>query len=578
MKRSTVIFTFMLFSLAIFLSSSLNTRPALAQNTSYTITSVDHQVSIMYSGHVVIQDTIQVTGQLTNGFLIGFPYKYGPFILKATAYTANVVLPMDLGVQLEDRSGFYGAKISFPQGSPQVFTVVFILSNNLVTPTSDGFSLDFPAYPSFITDVASCNVTLVLPSAATNLNVTKSDGTVQTTSFTKTNLAAFTYSPATATFSLPAGYIQPIEIQTLNRQITLNPTGTVTCSDSYRLINNSTGDISTLSLDLPANASNAIAKDQLGRTLNVALATGNRGSISANVTLILPVKQSESALLTLEYSLPSVAPEGTSSFTLNFDLFSYLNYYVDAASVTVVPPQGARFEAPTLSSANSSFSLSRDVFQEALSVQRAGVSYVDSLTPSASTFQVVYNFSPLWIPLWPTLWTWTLAGLGCIAAVIWKRPRAQAAPKIVVPKLSAGISPDQLGGFADAFEEKNRVVSELRALEYRAQKGKIPRRRYKVQRRTLEVRLNTLSTNINNLKELLRSAGGVYATLIRQLDTTEAEMDELETTMQNNEARQRRGELSLEEYKKLQSDYQRRKEKADTTVNGILLRLREEIR
>jgi hypothetical protein len=33
----------------------------------------------------------------------------------------------------------------------------------------------------------------------------------------------------------------------------------------------------------------------------------------------------------------------------------------------------------------------------------------------------------------------------------------------------------------------------------------------------------------------------------------------------------------LEEYKKALADYQRRKEKAETTINGIMLRLREEI-
>jgi hypothetical protein len=79
------------------------------------------------------------------------------------------------------------------------------------------------------------------------------------------------------------------------------------------------------------------------------------------------------------------------------------------------------------------------------------------------------------------------------------------------------------------------------------------------------------------LKGILRSAGGVYADLIRQLDIAETEFDEVETNISTIEARHNRGELSLEAYKKLLADYQRRKEKTETTINGILLRLREEI-
>jgi chromosome segregation ATPase len=93
----------------------------------------------------------------------------------------------------------------------------------------------------------------------------------------------------------------------------------------------------------------------------------------------------------------------------------------------------------------------------------------------------------------------------------------------------------------------------------------------------LEARLETLSQNIKTQKELLRSAGGSYADLVRQLENAEMQIEEVETNTSSIEARHSRGELSLEEYKKLQVDYQRRKEKAETTINGILLRLREEI-
>ncbi|HEX9261903.1 MAG TPA: hypothetical protein VF893_05185, partial [Candidatus Bathyarchaeia archaeon] len=175
------------------------------------------------------------------------------------------------------------------------------------------------------------------------------------------------------------------------------------------------------------------------------------------------------------------------------------------------------------------------------------------------------------------LWTWALAVVGSIAIIVVKRPKAQGERKIVVPKLSAGISPDKLEAFADAYNEKAHLSSELQSLDYRAQKGRIPRRRYKVQRRNLEARIETLNKNIGELKNLLQSAGGSYSDLVRQLENAEKNIEEADTNLSNLEARHNRGELALDEYRQLQEDYKRRREKAEDAINGILLRLREEL-
>ena len=109
-------------------------------------------------------------------------------------------------------------------------------------------------------------------------------------------------------------------------------------------------------------------------------------------------------------------------------------------------------------------------------------------------------------------------------------------------------------------------------------KGKIPRRRYKVRKKTLEIRLSTVSRNLTELIEGMRAAGGKYADLMRQLEIAETEMNEAEAGIKSIEARHSRGEISLETYRKLLTDYEHRKERTEATISGILLRLREEIR
>ena len=173
-----------------------------AQTTGYSITQVDHQVTVMYSGQVVIQDTIHVSGQVTDGFLIGLPFKYSTDILKAVAYDSNNVYQVNLGVQLGNQSGFYGAEVNFNGTSPSVFTVAFVLSNSLLTQIdANDYTLNFPAYPSLTQNVASCNVTLTLPSTPTSITITKSDGVVNSENYVVQNLPAYTYSACVSSYS-----------------------------------------------------------------------------------------------------------------------------------------------------------------------------------------------------------------------------------------------------------------------------------------------------------------------------------------------------------------------------------------
>ncbi len=579
MKKAAAFVVFSAFSLAILIFLSVTTRMVLAQDASYNIQSVDHQVEIMYSGHVVIRDTIHISGQLKGDFLIGFPYKYGSYVIKSIAYDADTTFPVSLGVQLADQSGFYLSKINFRQGAPQIFTVVFILSNSLLSRnvTAGVFNLDFPAYPSLVEDVGTCGVTITLPEEPPTITVTKADGNVSATNFVKQNLHAFTYSPAIATFALSSGDLRIINVKELNRQITIDPAGDIIASDNYRITNNSPVIPGSVKLSVPAEAANIVARDEFGRILKTETLASVGNINLVNVTFVSSLTIGQSALLTVKYTLPRISSAQAPSYALDFNLFPAFDYYVDSASVTFIIPEGARFLAPQFNSINPSLSLVREVFQETLSIVQEGVSKVDYAGLSEDNLHIVYDYNPLWLSFRPTVWIWTLAVVGAVVVAVWRRPKTAAPLRIAAPKASIGLIPDQVRDFTEAFNEKTRLSSELKVLEERAQKGRIPRRRYKVQRRTLETRLDTISRNIVELKRVFRSAGGVYSDLVRQLDITEAELVEVEMGIRKSEIRHRRGELPLDAFKKSLADYQRRKEKAETTINGILLRLREEL-
>jgi hypothetical protein len=581
-KKTAVILALTIFSLAIFLPFTLNNQAANAQTTSYTIQRVDHGIQVLYSGQVIVTDKIQLSGSLPSTFQIGLPYKYSTYLLKGVAYDSNYnVLPVVLGVQLQDQSGFYGVSVNLPSGTSNSFTVIFILSNGVLTPTSSGYNLDFPGYPGFTQVASDCSVTLTLPSGATIVGISKSDGVVNATNYSKQNLAPFTYSPALATFSAASGTIQQASIPSLTRQVNISPSGAITCTDSYKIINNSTAAIISFLINVPVNSTNLVARDQFGRILSNQIQQQNSQVLVENVTLAVSANPGELSEIILDYSLPGISPAQFARYVLPIDLFPYFNYYINSASVTVTPPEGATIIAPQLSALGPGDSLSRNAFQETLSINREGVSFIDSVIPSHELLSLTFDYNPLWIAFRPTSWMFAVVLVGLVIVAIWRRPKAKpSAPKVQVAKMVAGqgLSSQNINDFTDAYEEKNKINREISSLEARAEHGRIPRRRYKVQRKTLEVRLDTLNHTIAQQKELMRSAGGSYADSIRQLEAAEVELNEVEMSIRNIGIKHETGEVSMEAYRKQLSDLERRKQKVESTLDSLLLRLRGEMR
>jgi len=566
MKRKVLTFALIIVTLILISFPTFMTKSAKAADTDYSIEKVNHTIEVMYNGYIFINDTVQINGTASDGFLIGFPYKYGSHVLRCVAYNATDVFPVSLNVPLENRSGFYGVKIDFPEETPQVFTVGFVLSNNLILQESYNISqLDFPKYPSLTRNAAMCNVSIVLPAGSTYLS-----GTVDSLKYSQENLSAFTNSPADVTFSLTEDAMQIVDIKELKREIEISGTGEIEGSDSYLVTNKAPQGTSFIEIVLPHNASNLSAYDKLGRGLTVDT-TGKTNRYT--VSFASPLKTEESAVFTVRYCLPRegcVEQNERRNFDFVFPLFEHLDYYIDRSYVTFVLPEGANILSFENVSGAGSYSITRDVFQERLTIDRQGVFSLDSFSVG-----ITYEYDLLWLSFRPTLWMWALATVGCAIVVVWKRPKS--AISVTVPKIAVGVRSRDIRSFVDAYEKKRKIILEFESLKIKVRRGKVPRSRYKVRRRTLETQLNALSRSLTDLKEKLRAAGGRYRDLMRRLEVAETEISGVEANIESIEARHRRGELSLGAYRKLLADCEGRKDKAETTINEILMRLREEI-
>jgi len=593
-RRIALGFVIAAITVMMFASFLGSIKPASANsNQDYAIQHVDHTIQIMSNGYFLINDTISIVGNASQGttldkFSMGFPYKYGPYVVRGVAYNETDVFNVTLNIPLENRTGFYGVEVSFPDpldisaGVAHTFTVVFVLSNNLVTSSgTNSFSMDFPAYPSLTKTVDDCNVKVVFPQNASSTTIVKDDGPVNGTSYELTALPAFTYSSANATFSVSGEKLQLFDIMTLVRAVSVGGAGDIGGSDSYYITNEGPTSMAVMEVLLPPNATSVSAHDQFGREFAApTLVLDNETTDLYRVAFTSPLESNKSFRFTVAYQLSSEVyvstMEGSNTFSLTFPLFQHVNYYVEQASITLTLPEGARILNVGDTLGNTGYGISSSVFQDTLTVDKEGVSPLEDILSSEDVLQVVYQYNPLWLSFRPALWMWAISVVVGAVVFVWKRPKA-AAP-IGAPGAVVRLRPEYIRAFVDAYEEKRKIAKESESLETMVRKGRIPRRRYKVRKKTLETRLNTLSATLTEHKERMHAAGGKYGDLMRQLEVAETEINEVETNIKSIEARHGRGEISLEAHRKLLGDYQHRKEAAETAISGILLRLREEIR
>lgn len=574
MRRTTSVVTILTIATILLVSISLSIR-AVKADGEYGIGRVDHTIQVMYNGYVFINDTItlNLTGKgetRPSSFQIGFPDKYGLSLQKCIALSESNVFPVTLNTPLENRVGFYGVEVDFPQGAPQVFTVGFVLSNSLLLQDANNaslYTLDFPEYPSLTKEASLVNVSIVLPLGASYFN-----GTVSGFRYEQENLANFTHRSASLGFLLDGDRIQIVDLVQVKREISISEYGDIEGSDTYKITNRGQKEVGHFEVFVPLNSSNPSAEDQFGRRGGLQVSDQNSSRYLVNLTK--QIKNNESSNFMVKYSLPReyLVQEGVNSFGLNLSLFQQEDYYINEATVSFVLPEGAEVLSLGNNLATDIYSIGRSVFRETVTVNRQGVIPLDNLS-----IRITYTYNPLWLSFRPTMWVWALSVFGSvIVAVSWRKAKGPA--RISVTTAAARLRPEYLKSFVDAYEEKKKILLEMESLESRVQKGKIPRRRYKVRMKTLEIRLNALSRNLGEFKERTRAAGGQYSDMMRQLEIAETEINEAETNMRSIEARHNRGDLSLEAYRKLLSDYQHTKESAQSTINGILLRLREEIR
>ena len=549
------------------------------------IEKIDHMVMPIYGGTILINDTITISSSMGDGapesFSLGFPLKYQMNLQHAVAYDLNdpsrrlnVTLDAGLGV-----IGYYGVTVIFPQevravmheGQSYTFTVVFVLAGLIESSTRSinattkyVFTADFPIYPSLTQNASVCNVDVLLPrntqydGSTSPFNITVDDDDRYRLNHTIAPLHSFSHistqvsytSNETDTFVL-------FSVNRLEREVAIDSRGQASATDLFLLESNTAFTFRSVKLQLPKDAYSISAFDEQRKRISIELLDNETNTY--DIPLSLPANQAKSLSFVYSLSRDRVVEQNTGN-RLNLSLLENLQITPRTLTLKIVFPEGAAIQ----SFPEQAFSIERSVFQDTLSISAANVTGLQNEEWSFS-----YRYSVFWASFRPTLWASVLVLLGSIIAVAWQRPEAPTPVSVVmVPRKT-------LDDFVDTYEEKKKALAELEQVKSRGRKGKISRRRFKIRKTTIENRLSALSKRLADLRQEIMRGGAKYADVMRQLEVAETELDSIDADIRRIEVRFKRGEISAQTYRQLLEDDLRRRDRARTTIDGLLLRLQE---
>ena len=429
--------------------------------------------------------------------------------------------------------------------------------------TSNAFIFTFEPFP--LTD-GTYNVTSARLSVKTgdwpSPKVSSVNGTFASATFTAqtTTLKPYNTTVATLTFS-SSGTAQSIFDVVANRTIALAQTGSIQVTDVYNMTNEG-HDLSSLTLPLPKNVQTATASDIIGVVSTLTAATATDGT---NTVTFIPrfgtVKAGAESSVRITYALPIqsyMTSKGLGRFELSFRLFDNVKFFEPTLQVKIVTPLGFRLD----SLSGQTFTTSGNQI----------LMVVSTVTPMSSlSFMMDYQLDPFWASFSALGW----AGLtvGSIAAVVLAVGATSTAGVTV-----SGAPSELIGRFVELYDEKSAMRLEAEKMDEDLARGALNRHEFKRRRRVIDLRIAELDRTLAPVKDQLSKANPRYQDMIKRLERAEADIQVVRTTSADLRNQYRSGRIARELYESLISDLAKRKEKAQQTMDTIVINLREETR
>ena len=350
------------------------------------------------------------------------------------------------------------------------------------------------------------------------------------------------------------------------RLIQIFPTGALQVTDSYN-VTNLGPTLSSLALKVPKGVSTITENYVLGVEIDQpekASAPTSNPDGTSTVTFTPSfgaVQFNQSFKAKIAYTLSPNTYISTNSlgiFTVNFALFNNVQFYAPTLQTKIVTPSGFRL--------NSLTGQVPQISGNRISLLASPVTPISSLG-----FSMTYQLDPFWASLSPLTWVGLVeAALAAGVLAVLSKP----GPEGVI----SGAPSQLITKFVELYDEKSSMRLESDKMEEDLARGALNRYDYKQRRRMLDRRMTEIDRTLAPVEEQLSAAQGRYSDMIKRIERAEVELNVIKTTANDLRNQNRSGKISRDLYESLNADLMRRKQKAEQTIDTIIINLREEIR
>lgn len=471
--------------------------------------------------------------------------------------------------------------VQFPAGETKfAFNVTTVFTGLLsYSPSLNRFTFEANPFPLIDGSYNVSRTTVILqtgdwasPKIPAPLNQTINGGTF-TCSLPSTGSDSCPKSVALNTFNNTVWKITFASSATQNvlkvsagRLIQIAPSGSLQVTDSYN-ITNLGPTLSSLSFRVPKGVSGITERYVLGLQIDQPATTPTPAANSDGTSTVtftpsfgsVPFNQSFRAKIFYTLS-PStyIATSSLGTFTVNFALFNNVQFYAPSLQTTIMTPSGFRL--------NSLTGQVPQISGNQISLLASPVTPVSSLG-----FSMTYQLDPFWASLSPLSWIGIVeVALAAGVLAVLSRPGAEG---------SITGAPSQLiSKFVELYDEKSSMRLESDKMEEDLARGALNRYDYKQRRRMLDRRMSEIDKALAPVEDQLSAVQGRYQDMVKRIERAEVELNVIKTTAADLRNQYRSGKISKDLYESLNADLVRRKQKAEQTIDTIIINLREEIR
>jgi hypothetical protein len=482
---------------------------------------------------------------------------------------------LSIETDVNKTSNFYWIRAHFAQELAFNKTYNFTVSSvmyGLTTVVSTGFDFNFTAAPVLTQDARLANVTYFAP-PATSFQVPENSSYISATVAGQPVLIR-EFKPWKAysneTFLVPYATVNQffLDFQSSERDIILSTGGSLSIKDSYK-IHDPSVPVGTLTVSLPEGASNVMAYDNVGAMWATPENPAPPYSVTVTPRYSSGIRAGENFTFTLTYNVPQskyLKQMGWwGSYNLTFALFNNRDdYFIKNSTVRISTPSGVTIRDPRIPP-QSPLSDPIQVAKDERTFSLSGVTNMDNLT-----FGATVDYSPFWSAFEFLPW---ILGFEILIVAFAGVTRLQRRPELKVP-----VPVEKLREFVGLYDERLALSRELVVMEEDVARGALVKHEFRRRSKVMELRLDEVNKSLMEVKAELRTISAHYDDLIRRIDRAEAEIGSSRASLNQVRGQYRAGKTTRETYDTLVNDIEKRIDRAEETVETILITLREEAR